>query len=85
MFYTLKKLWRDCLTGIDGKTYDPARVGLLIGLATFLFLAVWALVAQKQPWGPQEFGIGFGAVLAGGGAAVGLKAKTEPSCSGKED
>lgn len=78
------KILNDWLTGVDGKTHDPARAGLLLGIITFLFLAVWAVVMLKQTWSPQEFGIGLGGLLAGGGAAIGLKAKTEPPPCGKE-
>lgn len=72
------KLLSDWLTGVDGKTYDPARASLLSAVAVFLFLAVWTVVYLKQPWNAQDFGIGLGAILTGGGAGVALKAKTEP-------
>lgn len=66
------------LTGIDGETYDPARICLALGINVFLFLEIYNTVYLHQPFNAQDFGIGFGAILAAGGAAIGLKAKTEP-------
>ena len=72
------KLVKDCLTGIDGESYDPARVYLAVAVLTFLGLAIAALVVKGQPFDPQAFGFGFGALLAGGGLGVKLKSHTEP-------
>lgn len=77
MFALIKRVIHDCLTGIDGVTYDPARV--YGGMAVIVFLAnsMFALY-RNQPWGPVDFGTGFGLLMAGFGAAVAIKAKTEP-------
>ena len=72
---------KDCLTGIDGETYDPARVGGMAGLVTYLSLSVVAVIWKGQPFDPQSFGIGIAGVLAGFGAAVRLKSHTEPGQS----
>ena len=75
-----EKLVNDCLTGCDGVTYDPARIYLAMAVLVFLGATIVdALHAIK--FDPQGFGIGFGALLAGGGLGVSLKSKTEPGQS----
>jgi hypothetical protein len=74
------KIVRDCITGIDGVTVDPARVYLLLAVVVFLGGAVTELFfAHKIDF--QAYGIGFGALLAGGGFGIGAKSKTEPKQS----
>ena len=74
----MKELLQHCLTGIDGKTYDPARVYLFAAVIVFLSLACYAVIFN-HPFEYQSFGIGFGALLAGGGLGISFKAKTEPT------
>lgn len=74
----LSKIIKDSTTGIDGTTFDPARVLWIIGTFVFLALAIHTSYALAKPFDYQSFGIGFGAVLAGGGFAVNVKAATEP-------
>ena len=77
MLNLIKQFIKDCLTGKDGVTYDPARVYL--ALAVNVFLGATILDAMHSiKFDPQAFGIGFGALLAGGGLGVSLKAGTEP-------
>lgn len=71
-------MFKDCLTGIDGKTYDPSRIYLCAAVCVFLAGAV-AHIWTSKTLDFQAYGIGFGALLAGGGLGVSLKAKTEPS------
>lgn len=71
------KLIKDILTGVDNQTYDVGRLLWVLGVLVYLGLSITALV-KGQPWEPQSFGIGLGAVLAGGGAALGFKKATEP-------
>lgn len=78
MLSLIKKVIKDCLTGIDGETYDPARVAGLFGIIVFLGLAVYAVVVKNQAWDPQSFGLGFGGLVTGVGAGVLLKKSTEP-------
>lgn len=73
------QLIHDCLTGIDGKTYDPSRVYGALAVLTFLGLAILSVGFNKQPFDPQAFGIGFGGLLVGFGLGVSTKAKTEPT------
>lgn len=66
------------LTGIDGETYDPARICMALGINVFMFLELYNTVILEHAFNAQDFGIGFGAILAAGGAAIGFKSKTEP-------
>lgn len=74
----IAKIIHDCITGIDGVTYDPARIYGALAVLVFFVLAVVAVVIKSQPWDAQAYGIGFGALLAGFGLGVGFKSKTEP-------
>jgi len=77
MIQTIQKVIHDCLTGVDGSTYDPARVYGAMAVNVFLLCSMIA-VFRNQVWNPVEYGTGFAALLAGFGAAVAFKAKTEP-------
>ena len=68
----------DMITGIDGKTVDPARVYLAGAVLTFLAGALTVII-KTHALDFQAFGIGFGALLAGGGLGIAAKSKTEPS------
>lgn len=69
---------RHIFTGRDNLTPDIGRILWALGVLVFLAQAVGALWFQHQPWDPSAYGLGLGAVLAGGGAGIGLKARTEP-------
>lgn len=87
MWGTLKRILKDCATGIDGRTYDPARVAgygtALLGVCAFVFNSVWTTL-HGAAFDPAGFGTGFGLIL-GGVAAIGggvaLKAHTEPGAA----
>jgi hypothetical protein len=69
---------RKLITGKDNATPDVVRIlGVLMGIQ-FIVNAGWALAAAGQPWDPNAYGIGAGALLAAIGAALGLKARSEP-------
>jgi len=72
---------RNMFTGKDNKTLDLGRI--LWAKATVAFLAVAIYNVYKG--NPVDFialGTGIAAVLAAGGAALGLKASTEPDTDG---
>jgi len=73
---TLSRIIKDCLTGPNGKDYDPARVYLAMAVNVFLAATLIA-VFRSNPFDAQAFGIGFGALLAGGGLGISLKSHTE--------
>lgn len=73
----MNKVLKDILTGINGETYDLGRLLWAVGVLTYIGLAIYALI-KGQLWQPESYGIGLGAVLAGGGAGIGLKKATEP-------
>jgi len=66
------------LTGIDGESFDVGRVLWVLGVLAFVGYAGYDLIVNKQPFNPQNYGIGLGGALAGGGLGIGMKAKTEP-------
>ena len=70
---------RQLLTGIDNETHDLVRWIGLGGSLTALGLQIYVVVVKGQAFDLQAFGIGLGALVASVGAALGLKAKTEPA------
>ena len=64
-------------TGKDNQTMDLGRVLWAKAVVAFLGLAFYG-VYKGNPVDYMAFGTGLAAVLAAGGAAIGLKAKTEP-------
>jgi hypothetical protein len=70
------KFFRDLMTGIDGTTYDLARVMGGIGAIPLIvggFVAIW-----RNSFDPTQYGTGFGLVMTALGAALVLKRQTEP-------
>ncbi len=74
----MMKLLKDCFTAADGDSFDIGRVLWAQGVMVFLGLAIYSVVGQGHSFDMQAFGIGLGATLAAGGAALGFKARTEP-------
>ena len=68
------------LSGKDNTTVDVSRVSMLLLVLGFIGLAAWDLYHGGK-WDPQSYGIAAGALLAGGGAGIGMKAKTEPDAT----
>lgn len=89
----MRKFLRDCLTGIDCKTYDLGRVvmalaslGWLAALLVFLLLEVRDVVALREHFDMRGFGEGLGLVVAaltalhiGASWSLSIKAGTEPA------
>ena len=77
MWTTIATFMRQCLTGADNQTYDIGR--FLWGIAFFVGIGlVIASFVTGRAFDLQQYGIGVGALLTGGGASLALKAKTEP-------
>jgi len=65
-------------TGIDNTTWDLGRV--LWAKISFVFCVIsgWHTY-HTGTFDPQAWAIGASAILAGGGGAIALKSKTEPT------
>lgn len=61
---------KDLVTEADGESIDAVRVLFILGVLVFLLLAL----INFAHFAAQEFGLGFGGLLGGGGAATGARA-----------
>ena len=57
-------------------TYEIAKASGALVVLTYIGLSVYAVVVKAQPFDPQSFGIGAGAVIAAMGAALKLTQKS---------
>lgn len=73
----MKKVIKDFFTGVDGESYDIARFLWFLSVIVFLGATIYALY-KGGTWDAVAYGTGLGLVLAAGGAAIGMKANTEP-------
>lgn len=78
---TCARLLSDMFTGIDNATYDVGRLMWALGCIAYIGLSAYHCIVHGVFDAPS-WGLGFGGVLAGGGAALKLKQGTEPSCPG---
>ena len=75
------EFFKHLFTGIDNKTWDIGRI--LWAKLSIVYCALTSYHAVKTGvLNPQDWAIGASAILGGGGAAIGLNAKTEPSDAG---
>lgn len=74
----MKKIIKDCFTGIDGMTWDVGRILWFGGVVVFLACAVFALAIKGQNWDAVAYGSGLGLVLSAGAFSLKLKSTTEP-------
>ena len=75
---SMSKWIRDLFTGKDNKTVDLGRVLWAKSVVAYLAIAFY----QVHIGNPIDFvshGAGISGILAAGGAAIGLKANTEPN------
>lgn len=70
---------RDIFTGADGVSHDIGRYMAAGSTLVGLGLQVYAVAWKGQAFDFQAFGIGCGALAAGVGAMLKLKADTEPT------
>lgn len=75
----MKKFFKHLFTGKDNQTFDIARVLWAIGVVAFIGCAVYHTYFKGE-FDASSYGLGFGSVLAGGGAGIGIKSimKGEP-------
>ena len=66
------KFLQHILTEPDNKTFCPIRILAVMGVLVFLTITCFHY-KQHAVWDPQQFSIGFGALITGVGAALGFK------------
>lgn len=72
---------KQMFTGKDNKTLDLGRVLWAKAVVAFLAIGFYGIY-NGNPMDYLAYGTGLAAVLAAGGAAIGLKSKTEPDADG---
>jgi hypothetical protein len=70
--------WKHLFTGRDNHTYDLGRVLWATSLFSFIAITLYSLYKGGYDFDPVTWGAGCAALLASGGAALGLKSATEP-------
>lgn len=73
-----KKFFKDIFTGRDNRTYDMGRVLWFQSVQAFVLVTIYSL-HKGGSFDPVTWGAGLAALIAGGGAALGIKAGTEPN------
>lgn len=73
----MNKIIKDSITGVNGEDFDVGRILWAIGCLSYIVYAGWHLFFNHN-FNPLDYGTGLGALLAGGGAGLGFKSKTEP-------
>lgn len=68
----------DMLTGIDGRTIDPARVFWIVGVIAFLGFTAFDLYKGNH-FDMMNYGTAYAMLLASGAVGVRIKAGTEPT------
>lgn len=74
----VKTMIKHVLTGIDGESYDVARVMGVVGVMFFMAMTAYNVVVLKHSFDYVNWGLGFGSVIGSMGVAIKLKEKTEP-------
>lgn len=72
-----KALIKDFITCADGESGDIIRMLLFVGGLAFVAFAGYS-VWKTGVFDPQNYGLGFGGLLAGAGGGIGMKANSEP-------
>lgn len=70
--------WRTVLSGKDNQSFDVGRI-LWVFFSGALVAHESVAVHHGQPFDAIAFATACGALMAAGGAALGLKSHTEPS------
>lgn len=74
----LRRWLRKLTTARDGDTPDVIRIGGIVIGTEFVVLAGWSVIADNQAFDATNYGTGAGLILTAIGAALRLKASTEP-------
>ena len=67
------KFFSDLFKGVSGQTWELARILSAWAVLSFSFAFLWALVWLRNVPDWASLGTGYGAVLLGAGAYIGLK------------
>jgi len=81
---SFKKQLKYAFTGKDNESTDIGKVLWAAGTLVFFGMSMFALW-KGQPFDAWAWGSAFAAILAGGGAGLGFKAKTEPPVFVRDD
>lgn len=73
----IQRFFHDMFTGRDNHTFDMGRILWFQSIQAFIGLSVYALY-KGGTFDPVLWGAGLAALMASGGAALGLKSGTEP-------
>lgn len=73
---------KDLVTERDGESFDIARALWALGTLIFLGLVIYTTILIPASFNMMNFGIAFGGILAGGGAAIKIKETTEQPMAG---
>lgn len=76
--------WKNLIADPNSRHSDEMAVLCILGVLTFLFLSVYAVVYRGQTFDPQGFGIGLGAAIGTAAAGMGLKSKMENGREGHD-
>ncbi len=77
----MKKFFTHLVTGIDGDTFDPARVLWILGVVCFLSFSAYGIYKEGK-FSMTDFSMAYGTLLAAGAAGVKIKESTEPKEKG---
>lgn len=73
----MKKFFLNIFTEPDNQTFCPVRLLAVAGSVQYLALSITHYV-QHAVFVPQDFAVGFAALLSGVGVALGIKKDTQP-------
>lgn len=76
---SVKEFIKDILTGIDGESYDVARVMWVLGVLFFLGMTAYSVHQDStHHFDYVQFGTGFGLIMGASAGAIKWKESTEP-------
>lgn len=74
MLTTIKIMIFDCLTEPDNKTYCPVRLSFCLSIISAIVLCFYSIY-KGNPFDVLAFCTGISALIAAGGAGIGMKTK----------
>jgi hypothetical protein len=77
MMALFSRVLKDVVTEKDGESFDTARILWVVGTLIFFGLTIFVTIKNPASFSMMNFGIAFGGILTGGGAAVKIKETTE--------